>query len=347
MSIYVNRGAARLYTPHMAGTRSLSLLFITFAAAVAASCATRIPVGTDFREATDEHETLVELRFVTNRGLVKTGTAGEYFGDKHGALSAGSCRVGFRAGDSRGEVLRVDTHPVATVISDIGPEAFIIYVHGYGEYFAKNCRRAALLQHRLGLDGRMLLFSWPSSSYLTYAGDAEDLERSIDELNELLTLAAETVGHERIVLMAHSMGSRGLVDALKARSEEAQFRGAIFVAPDIRRDVFRENVAMLQQKVSDIVVYMSDHDRVLWLSTTVNVSGRLGVAKEFDIEHTTVIDVTPTGTNDISGHLYHMLNPAVIEDLRALLGTASGDEERVFHRVAGETPGFWQLQPLP
>jgi hypothetical protein len=42
-----------------------------------------------------------------------------------------------------------------------------------------------------------------------------------------------------------------------------------------------------------------------------------------------------------------MLNPAVIEDLRALLGTASEDEERVFHRVAGETPGFWQLQPLP
>mgnify|MGYP001544501095 CR=1 FL=1 len=77
MSIYVNRGAARLYTPHMAGTRSLSLLFITFDAAVAASCATRIPVGSDFRDATYEHETLVELRFVSNRGLVKNGTAGE------------------------------------------------------------------------------------------------------------------------------------------------------------------------------------------------------------------------------------------------------------------------------
>ena len=331
----------------MPGTRTLSLLFIASAAALTVSCATRIPVGTDFREATDDHETLVELRFVTNRKLVRSGMDGEYFGDDQGELSAGSCRVGFKTGDSRGEVLRVDTRPVATIFDDIEPGAFVIYVHGYGEYFAKNCRRAALLQHRLGLDGRMLLFSWPSSSYLTYAGDASDLEQSIDELNTLLTLAADTIGHERIVLMAHSMGSRSVVDALKARRDKAQFRSTIFVAPDIRRDVFRENVTMLQQKVTDIVVYMSDSDRALWLSTTVNVSGRLGVAKEFDLDHTTVIDVTPTGTNNISGHLYHMLNPAVIEDLRVLLGTAAEDAEPTYHRVPGDTPGFWQLQPVP
>jgi pimeloyl-ACP methyl ester carboxylesterase len=331
----------------MTATRTLSLLFIASAAALTVSCATRIPVGTDFRDATDAHETLVELRFVTNRKLVSSGKGGEYFGDDQGELSAGSCRVGFEAGDSRGEVLRVDTRPVATIFDDIRPGAFVIYVHGYGEYFAKNCRRAALLQERLGLEGRMLLFSWPSSSYLTYAEDAGDLEQSIDELNALLSLAADTIGHERIVVMAHSMGSRGVVEALKGRGKEAQFRGALFVAPDIRRDVFRENVAMLQQKVSDIVVYMSDHDRALWLSTTVNVSGRLGVAKEFDLDHTTVIDVTPTGINDISGHLYHMLNPAVIEDLRVLLGTTANDAERAYHRVPGDTPGFWRLQPVP
>ncbi|HSM29101.1 MAG TPA: alpha/beta hydrolase [Woeseiaceae bacterium] len=255
--------------------------------------------------------------------------------------------MGFEAGDSRGKVLRVDTRSLEVVFADVAPGRFVIYVHGYGEYFAKNCRRAALLQERLGLDGRMLLFSWPSSSYLTYSGDANDLERSVDELNALLTLAADAIGHERIVLMAHSMGSRGVVDALKLRDDEARFGSAIFVAPDIRRDVFRENVAMLQQKVSDILVYTSDSDRVLWLSTTVNVSGRLGVAREFDLDHTTVIDVTPTGTNDISGHLYHMLNPAVIEDLRTLLGSGPGTAKRRFHRVPGETPGFWRLEAVP
>jgi esterase/lipase superfamily enzyme len=163
----------------------------------------------------------------------------------------------------------------------------------------------------------------------------------------LLSLAADAIGHERIVLMAHSMGSRGVVDALKLRDDEARFGSAIFVAPDIRRDVFRDNVSMLQQKVSDIVVYTSDSDRVLWLSTTVNVSGRLGVAREFDLDHTTVVDVTPTGTNDISGHLYHMLNPAVIEDLRVLLGTAPDHAKRTYDRVPGDMAGFWRLEPVP
>ena len=323
--------------------------FLLLAAAFGlASCATHVPVGEDFRKVSGDDETVVDVRFVTNRALVKSSRIGDYFGDDHGDLTAGSCRVGIEAGKDRGKVLRVDTRSMNTIFTDVAPGLFVIYVHGYGEYFAKNCWRAALLQARLGLDDRMLLFSWPSSSYLTYAGDAKDLERSVDELNTLLTLAADAVGHERLVLMAHSMGSRGLVAALRERSDDsAKFHSAIFVAPDIRRDVFRDNVQMLQQKVSDITVYMSDHDRVLWLSTTVNVSGRLGVASEFDLEHANVVDISPTGSNDISGHLYHMLNPAVIEDLRALLGTDPAGSGRAWRRVPGALPGFWQLQPLP
>lgn len=329
--------------------RALALpLIIVATVALLSACATRIPVGTDFREVSERYETLVDLRFVTNRRLVHSSSRGDYFGDDHGDLSAGSCRVGLESGDNPGDVLRVDTGPMEAVFSGIAPGLFVIYVHGYGEYFAKNCRRAALLQARLGLDDRMLLFSWPSSSYLTYAGDAKDLEQSIDELNELLTLAAAAVGHDQIVLMAHSMGSRGLVAALHERGDDAaKFHSAIFVAPDIRRDVFRDNVQMLQQRVSAITVYMSDNDRVLWLSTTVNVSGRLGVASEFDLEHANVVDITPTGINDITGHLYHMLNPAVIEDLRILLGTGPADSERAYHRVPGEMPGFWRLEPRP
>ena len=331
----------------MCDFRRLALLTAAMAAMLSA-CATHIPVGTDFREASDRHESQVELRFVTNRRLAERTRGGSYFSDRHGELSAGRCRVAFDEGERHAEVLRVDKEPVETILEGIAPGLFVIYIHGYGEYFAKNCRRAALLQKRLALDDRMLLFSWPSSSYLTYAGDAVDLERSIDELNALISLVAEAIGHERIVLMAHSMGSRGLVDALKQRGDDAaKFGHAIFVAPDIRRDVFSDNVQMLQQKVNDITVYTSDNDRVLWLSTTVNVSGRLGVAKEFDLEHANVIDITPTGTKDISGHLYHMLNPAVTEDLRALLGTDPAGTERAFRRVAAGHPGFWRLEPFP
>ena len=312
------------------------------------SCAARIPVGQEFNTESETHVIVVEVPFVTNRSLASLGEDGEYFSDEHGELAAGRCRVGFGDGDRRGEILRVDTVSIEAVMPRDDDGRVVVYIHGYGESFARNCRRAALLKSRLQLGDRFLLFSWPASNYLTYAQDIGDLEQSLDDLNELLTTILETVNHDRIVLMAHSLGSRGLVNALKRRNDgEAKFSEAVFVAPDIRRDVFLENVHELQDRVSDITVYMSDNDRVLWISATVNASGRLGLAKEFevDIDRISIVDITPTGTNDISGHMYHMFNPAVVEDLRVLFDVPLDDEKRSFDRVRSETPGFWTLEP--
>jgi esterase/lipase superfamily enzyme len=314
------------------------------------SCAARIPVDTQYVDESDDHARIVDLAFVTNRRLIDNGAGERYYSDKPGALSAGRCKVGFEEGSRRGEVLRVNTVPIGSVIPKGETGRIVIYIHGYGESFERNCRRGALLKDRLQLGDRLLLFSWPASNYLTYAQDIDDLAASLEQLNELLTELLRHVDAEQIVLMAHSLGSRGLVDALKRRDDgERKFSEAVFVAPDIRRDVFMEKVRMLQEKVSDITVYMSDNDRVLWLSATVNTSGRLGLAKEFniDIDHISVIDVTPTGTTDISGHMYHMFNPAVVEDLRVLLGVPIDGDRREFVRVAMATPGFWSLEPVP
>ena len=314
-----------------------------------ASCAARIPVGSDYNPESDEHATIVDLAFVTNRRLLPAGGDGEYFSDDHGELSAGRCKVGFEPGSRRGEVLRVDSAPIESVLPSDSGGSVVIYIHGYGESFERNCRRGALLKDRLQLGDRLLLFSWPASNYLTYGSDIDDLAQSVVQLNELLTMVLQVVDSDRVVLMAHSLGSRGLIDALKRRDDgEGKFRAAVFVAPDIRRDVFMENVSMLQDKVSDITVYMSDNDRVLWISATVNASGRLGLAKEFDIDidRIGVVDITPTGTNDISGHMYHMFNPAVVEDLRVLFGVPIEGASRMYDRVALETPGFWSLKPV-
>ena len=329
-------------------TSALCVLALSTLVLGIVSCATRIPVGEDFIARSDEHVTIVDLPFVTNRKLDSLGQDGEYFTDEHGELSAGRCRVGFADGDRRGEILRVDTLPVEAALPDAGEGPVVIYIHGYGESFARNCRRGALLKHRLQLGDRLLLFSWPASNYLTYLQDIGDLETSLEQLNELISAVLQKVPAEQVVLMAHSLGSRGLVDALKRRDDgPAKFSEAVFVAPDIRRDVFLDNVHMLQEKVSSITVYMSDNDRVLWLSATVNASGRLGLAKEFaiDIDRISVVDITPTGTNDISGHMYHMFNPAVVEDLRVLFGVPLDTAGREYRRVRSDTPGFWKLEP--
>jgi len=333
----------------MTATRTLFGILLAAIAVVLTlvSCATRIPVDAQFNPESVEYEIVVTLPFVTNRQLDSAKNLGEYYGDGHGELSAGFCRVGFEEDDRTGEILRVDRASMEAVLPEQLDERFVIYVHGYGESFAKNCRRAALLQHRLGLEGRLLLFSWPSSTYLTYAQDAVDLEASHDELNELISLVAASVGRENLILMAHSMGSRGIVDALKLRDDgPPRFNRIVFVAPDIRRDVFRENVHMLQEKVSEITVYMSDNDLAMLVSTVANASGRLGAASEFpiNVQHISVVDITPTGTAGITGHLYHILNPAVIEDLRVMFGVKSPDSQREYRRIAASTEGFWTLE---
>ena len=332
-------------------TRYRTLFGITLTAfsaiALLVACVTRVPVDSQFKPESADYEVIVSLPFVTNRKLDPVANGGEYYGFALGEVSAGHCRVGFEEYDGKNKILRVDTAPIEAVIPAPAADSFVIYVHGYGESFARNCRRASLLQHRVGLEGRLLLFSWPSGHYLDYAQDAADLEASLDALNELISRIAASIGPENLVLMAHSMGSRGVVNALISRTDDhPRLKSLVLVAPDVQRDVFRENVQLLQEKVSNITVYNSDKDLALWLSTTVNASGRLGVAKEFplDVQHVSVVDVTPTGNSDISGHLYHLHNPAVIEDLPDLLGVKPPNAKREFHRAAANTDGFWTLQ---
>ena len=313
-----------------------------------ASCTARMPVDTEIRPQSPEHQVVVNLRYVTNRALVQTRTGVSYVGGDHGELSAGFCEAAFEAGDRWGEILRIDSVPVESVL-DITPTGrLVIYVHGYSESFDRSCRRAAVLQQRLRLDDRLILFSWPSGgNYVSYASDARALERSLDELNDFLSLAIDAVGQERIVLMAHSMGSRGVVDALKSRENgTGRLSHAILLAPDIRRGAFLESLQMLQRTVSDITVYTSDNDLVLWLSTVVNASSRLGLADDidFDPEHAKIIDITPTGVSFVGGHLYHIFNAAVAEDLRTVLGTAAPGASRAWQRVPGETDGLWRLE---
>ena len=64
-----------------------------------------------------------------------------------------------------------------------------------------------------------------------------------------------------------------------------------------------------------------------------------------EAERLNLIDVTPVGTNQISGHMYHVFNPGVIEDLRHLLGTEDAGTKRTYRRVPSEQPGFWTLEP--
>lgn len=322
-------------------------LIVAIAGAWLVSCSSMVPVNKPPEADHGKFRHVVTLSFVTNRRLETDDDGDRRFGTGHDDLSAGHCVVGFEDNEWRGELVGVQTKPLDLVLPDGAAEPLVLYIHGYSESFAKSCARAALLQERLGLGSRLLLFSWPSRNYLTYEQDADELAASVDRLNELLSLAAERIGHDKLIIMAHSLGSQGVVEALGRRNDDkARFMGVVMIAPDISRKTFLENVPMLRDRASEITVYMSDNDRVLWLSTTVNISGRLGNAAELpvEIEELNLVDITPTGTMHIGGHLYHLHNPAVIEDLRVLLGSDPPDAERRWGREPTGSPGIWTLE---
>lgn len=337
---------SRLRQRHSRNAVALLVLLAGFA------CASRVHVDAGASPDIANYGAATQLAYVTNRALETDTDGNQYYGGDRGDLTSGYCTVGFGPGARRGELLSIESAPGSGLPVGIaaGSGPLVVYVHGYSESFDKSCRRAAQLQENLRLQGRFVLFSWPSGNYLTYAQDQDMIAESVEQLNEFLEGIDASTPRDRVVVMAHSLGSRGVVDALALQplreNGERRYRELVLLAPDIGRDEFVEDLHVLQGRVSAITVYMSDDDRALWLSAAVNVSGRLGLAEEFDAdaEHLNVIDVTNTGADGASGHLYHLFNPAVIEDMRGILDSLDGTALQ-YRRLALTEPGFWRLEP--
>jgi esterase/lipase superfamily enzyme len=336
--------------------RSLAILA---SALLLAACAGHVPVGPapDGR-APAEPAATVEVSFVTNRQLERDGDGLDYYGGARGPLTAGRCRVAIAHGeDHEGRVLEVTPAPAREVTAAVGGgerAGAVVYIHGFNESFGRSCRHAALLQKRLGLDGRLLLFSWPADrKYVTYASDTGDLAWSLPDLRGVLEGLAARHGSANVSILGHSLGARATVEVL-ARMDEAAgaFGEIVLVAPDIARSRFAELRPALERRANRVTIYASGNDLALRLSTVVNTSARLGITDEEAHAESAVsakvalVDVSGTGLYSLSGHVYHLRNPAVIEDIGRLFAPAAADAGGRYERVPGSAPGLWRLMPV-
>jgi esterase/lipase superfamily enzyme len=229
----------------------------------------------------------------------------------------------------------------------------LLYIHGYNIDFEKSCRRGALLKRALGLEERLLLFSWPADgNMLKYTWDEADLDWSVPYMAEFLDLAVSTAGHGNIDVVAHSLGARGIVQALVRlsyrASEKLLLNELVLIAPDIDTDIFRQELPQLKKLVRRITIYLSENDKALKLSQEVHGYPRLGQAgEELTIfEEVESIDISAISLRRFSGHIYHLFNPEVIDDLTELLTTGKSAEHRS-RLTATEKGGlrYWLLQP--
>lgn len=329
--------------------------------------------GVDGSGITGEPENII-VPFVTLRNRTGSSELADYFGGSRGEINAGICRVSFSPlwgledlaesvpfyiPDEKIELTGIEEISLETqyrngeLISRQHSKHLVLYFHGYNTDFEKSCRLSALFQRSLDLKDRSLLFSWPADgNMLKYTWDEADLVWSVPYMARFFEELESRIGSGRMDLVAHSLGARGAVQALirmaYRQRREPLLNELVLVAPDIDADIFQHELPLLRSMVRRITVYVSDNDKALRLSEEVHGASRLGQAGDHlrVLEGVEIVDISALDSRRISGHLYHLFNPEVIDDLWQLLhfGIPAADRFSLQPARQDDVP-YWRLIP--
>jgi len=327
----------------------------------------------ELESAAEPADADTQIWYVTVRDKIAQDDSSEFYGDLRGSLRSGVGTVHFNPiwglqkiaesaafyiPDERIKVSGVTEMPEEQFWKDIAAftEAggqLVCYVHGYNIGFEKGLRQAAIFQRALDPGRRLILFSWPADGdLLKYTRDMADLEWSVPRLADMLEKIVARTGKGKLDVAAHSLGARGVVEALYVISRDAPggplLNNLILMAPDIDSDRFRDAWPDVKKLAFKTTLYVSENDTALKLSRKVNGYPRLGEAGEYltVLPGTETIDVSMLQKRSASGHVYHLYNPEVVADLAMLVNTG---------RPAGERPNlekdflkdiaYWRLMP--
>ncbi len=229
----------------------------------------------------------------------------------------------------------------------------LVYVHGFNVSFDDAIVRAGQIAFDFGFSGAPIVFSWPSwDNVLGYNSDWGNVNWSTKHIALFLeALAARTKGR-KVHLVAHSMGSKGLLNALRllAYSDKTQekFGTVLLCAPDFDAVLFREQIASEVKPLAALwVVYTSKKDIALIASEKLNMAPRLGrpvtYAEGYEIIDASEIEVTPWSVPET--HSYYAVKKVVLDDMvKAIAGLAASARGLNSKLVKAGT--VWTFRPL-
>lgn len=205
-----------------------------------------------------------------------------------------------------------------------GKPEMLLYIHGFNVSFHEAARATAAIAVGTKFPGVPCLFSWPTAGGIKrYMFDEATIGWSTAHLVEFLTELG-TSNLERVHIVAHSMGNRGLIGAL----ERIQLAGLslvrlgqlILAAPDIDAGEFTQKMPHIAPLGQRLTMYASSKDRALTLSRTVHGYARAGSADP------SLTIVPPVETIDAQavdksffGHLKGGRVPEIVEDIGTLI----------------------------
>ena len=245
---------------------------------------------------------------------------------------------------------------MAKRLAETSSKAILVYVHGYNMSFAETAMRTAQLAHDLDFPGLPFFFSWPSAGQVTgYLRDAESALLSEDAFDQVLDDLSRLSGGE-IYVIAHSMGSRLVSQALRSRVDKgkstAHLRELLLAAPDINADLFRKTIAPRLQAMrgTQTTVYASSSDLALMASKAVHGYRRVGetaggvfVYPGFDTVDASAASLAVRAF----GHSYLTDSAAVLKDIKSLLRLKLPAKARGLAEAGTSPDIYWSLQSEP
>lgn len=308
----------------------------------------------------------VKVFYGTNRNQTGEFEANEFYGKTRGSMTYGVCEVAIPLSHKTGVLeapkwwkLEFSEDPTKHVVlqkvtklgwsgvseqvnqtlaESSGRNAFV-FVHGYNVAFKDAARRTAQIHHDLKFDGAPIFFSWPSRGEITltsYTHDETNAKWSYSYLKDFLIKVATDTQADNIYLVAHSMGTRVLANAVTNIMAERpdlkkRFKEIILAAPDIDAEVFINDLApKLVDASRNTTLYAASDDRALKTSREVHGGyPRAGDAGENLIILNGIDTIDATGVDaSLLRHSYFAEAHSILKDIKELVGLSKPANER-------------------
>ena len=297
-------------------------------------------------------DTIVDILYGTDRKRNPKKVKWEkYYTGERGKLKYGVAQVSIPKTHVLGKMERpkhwwqretIGKHVMITKLEDIDKKEFLeflkrklayvkerdilIFIHGFNVTFASAIRRTAQISYDLKFKGVPMAYSWPSRGKVSeYMYDEASVQYAVPHLVAFLKSVIDKRGDANIHIIAHSMGTRLLTNALKEISfvypEKHVFKNIILAAPDIDSDVFKESLFPYVRKTTDkITLYASSDDKALQASGALHGGTRIGQSGDniFVFEGLDTIDASGIDTSML-GHSYFAEKDILIKDLKEVV----------------------------
>lgn len=320
-------------------------------------------------EAEEPKFDLVEIFYATSRKRTGRTGAVNFYGGRRGSLEYGTAVVSVPRDREIGELPTPsiwtlefrpdpDKHFILTKVTPVtdrrtflgavaarvaGSERkeVFVFIHGFNTTFEDGSLRTAQLAADLRLDGAPIMWSWPSAGgVLSYWRDADQAENPAEAsaLAAFLRDVVQTTGATRVHLVAHSMGNRPLMAALKLLDEPGprrapMFDEIVFAAPDVGVREFDELWPSISRVSDRFTLYASARDKALMLSQAINAMQRIGDASPIVVRPGLQTIDTTDASDGLLGHADFA--GTALDDFRAVIWLSLAPDRRCV--LTGET----------